>query len=123
MTEELVRSSIKTPRSRREGSAEEERQPTSPYRSIVVPESNVSMVRLQREEEEEDEAKGRGSEGATVVELASYPPSTAGKGGEVSKAVTPGDSGDFVYPEGGWRAWGNVIGAWVSPLSSPSGTK
>jgi hypothetical protein len=119
-TEELDRSSVKIPGGK-EGSAEEE--PTSPYRATVIPESSVSMIRLQREgeeQEEEDEAKGRGSEGATVVEMGSYPPSAAGKGGEVSKAITSKEGGDFKYYEGGWRAWGNVIGAWVSSLSSPS---
>lgn len=119
-TEELDRSSVKTPREgSREG--EEEREPSSPYRATVIPESTVSMVCLQREEQEqeqEDEDKGRKSEGATVVEMPSYPPSAA-KGGEVSKVAGSEEGGDFKYYEGGWRAWGNVVGAWVSLAPNP----
>lgn len=122
-TEELDKSSVKTS-TRREGSAEEE--PTSPYRAVAIPESEVSIVRLQREEQqEEDDTKARvGSEETTVVEMPSYPPS-ATKGEKASKAVrSEEEGGDFEYYEGGWRAWGNVVGAWVS-RSTPNagGTK
>ncbi|ORY54997.1 major facilitator superfamily domain-containing protein [Leucosporidium creatinivorum] len=82
------------------------------------------MVRLHREEEQEEQEehdgkeRGVGSEGATVVEIGRYPPSAAaGKGGAASQTDVA-EEGDFRYYEGGWRAWGNVVGAWLVLFAS-----
>lgn len=92
---------------------------TSPYRMERVPASNASLMSSDTKRdgagrEEEHRAHGkRGSDATTVQMFAeeSYPPSHKGASWGASKV----NAQEFEYPEGGWRAWGNVVGAWVSP--------
>ena len=87
---------------------------TSPYRLEKVPASDFSLLTLEGKREGfSDEGHGghRASEARTVEMCdSSYPPSQKDAGQGPDKAAREG----FEYPDGGWRAWGNVVGAWVS---------
>lgn len=115
-TEELDRSSVKT--SARNQTAETP-EPLSPYRSETIPRSNVSLVHSTRRGASEEKDGGVDSSTATYtgdVEQG-YPPKANGVD---AIGVHDGRAKEIGYPEGGWRAWGNVFGAWV--CSSPKRT-